>query len=142
MIGGGHAAIDRLLQDDLLDVIGREAAFGQCRAYVQTKFVPLAERDQSADDKHATGALIEMRPGPDIGPRMARDQVDEVSIKGIHVGGRFVDPGIAALLVVHGSLSLSLRGRSDEAIQFSFLTKAGLLRCARNDIWVSVASGS
>src|SRR5260370_10872922 len=95
MIGGGRAAIDSLLQYDLLDVIGREAAFGQRRAYVQTKFVPLAERNQSADDKHTAGALVEMRPGPDIGPGMARDQVDEVSIEGIHVGGRFVDPGIA-----------------------------------------------
>jgi hypothetical protein len=29
VIGGGHAGINRLLQNDLLDVVGREAAFGQ-----------------------------------------------------------------------------------------------------------------
>jgi hypothetical protein len=80
---------------------------------MQAKFIPLAKRQQGADDKHAAGAVVEMRPGPDIGPCMARDQVDEIRIEGIRVGCRFVDPsiaehlaaldhaGIAALLIVH-----------------------------------------
>src|SRR3984893_18511632 len=114
MIGGGYAAIDRLLQYDLLDVIGREAALRQGRADVKAEFIPLTERDQGADHQYAAGALVEMRPGPDIGPRVTRDQVDEVRVKGIDVGGRFVDPGIpkhlaalrhavvTAFLIVHG----------------------------------------
>ena len=37
----------------------------QRRADVQAKFIPLTERDHGADDEHAPGSLIEMRPGPD-----------------------------------------------------------------------------
>src|ERR1700730_15465200 len=114
MIGGGYAAIDRLLQYDLLDIIGREAALRQRRADVKAEFIPLTERDQGADHQDAAGAPGGMRPGPDIGPRMTRDQVDEVGVEGIHAGGGFVDPGIAehlaalrhavipAFLIVHG----------------------------------------
>ena len=81
---------------------------------MQAKLVPLAERDHGADDKHAAGAVVEMRPGPDIAPGIARDQVLEIGIERITVGDRFVDPGIAehfsalghavvaAFLVVHG----------------------------------------
>src|SRR5947208_15964394 len=112
MIGGRYAAIDRLLQDDLLDVVGREAALRERRADVQLKFIPLAKRQQGSDHQHPTGTLIEMRTGPDIRPGMTRDQVDEISIEGISVGGGFIDPciakhlaalrhaGVAALLIV------------------------------------------
>jgi hypothetical protein len=80
----------------------------------------LAERHQRADDKHSAGAMVEMRAGPDIGPRMARDQVDKLGVERILVGDGFVDPGIAerfsalrhpgvaALLVLHGRSPLSL----------------------------------
>jgi hypothetical protein len=109
-----HAAIDRLLQQDLLDIFRREAAFGQRRADVQTEFIPLAQRHHRADHEHAPRALIEMRTCPDIAPRIARDQILKIGIERIPVGDRLVDPGVAehfaaldhatipALLIVHG----------------------------------------
>src|ERR1700730_5063443 len=113
MVGRGHAAIDRLLQQDFLDIIRREAAFGERRAHMKAEFIPLAERDHGADHKHAPGTLVEMRPGPDLAPRMARDQIEELGVERIPVGDRFIHPGIAehlaalhhavvsALLIVH-----------------------------------------
>jgi len=68
VVGGRHAAIDRLLQQSFLDIIRRETAFGERGADVKAEFVPLAERDHGTDHQHAPGALIEMRPGPDFAP--------------------------------------------------------------------------
>jgi hypothetical protein len=69
VVGGRHAAIERLLQQDFLDIIRRESALGERGTDVKTEFVPLAERNHGADHQHASGALIEMRPGPDFRPR-------------------------------------------------------------------------
>ena len=102
VVGGGHAAIDRLLQQDFLDVVGGEAALGERRAHMQAEFVPLPERDHGADHQHAPGAMVEMRPGPDIAPGIARDQVLEIGVERIAVGDRFVDPFIAEHLAALG----------------------------------------
>src|SRR5579871_1911504 len=122
MIGGGHAAIDRLLQQYFLDVVGGEAALGERRAHMQAELVPLPERDHGADHQHPPRALVEMRPRPDLAPGVAGDEVLEVGVEGVAVRNRFVDPGIAqhlaalahaliaAVLVVHWLLLSSLRG--------------------------------
>src|SRR5258705_12341628 len=62
MIGRGHAAIDRLLQQNFLDVVGRKSAFRQRRAHVHAKFVPLTEGDHGSDHEHAAGALVQISP--------------------------------------------------------------------------------
>ena len=114
MVGGGDAAIDRLLQQNFLDVVRRESAFAQGRADVQAKFIPLSQRHHRADHQHAAGAFVEMRTRPDITPCVARDEIDEVGVECVLAGHRFIDPGvaehlapfcrapIAALIVVHG----------------------------------------
>src|SRR6516225_11803528 len=94
MVCGGHAAVDRLLQKNFLDVIGRKAALGEGSANMQAKFVPLTERDQGADDKHAAHTLVEMRSRPDLAPGVTGDQVLEFGVERISVGDRFVDPGV------------------------------------------------
>ena len=66
---------DRLLQDDLFDVVRSEAAFNQRCANVQAKLIPLPERRHSANDQDSPRALVEVRPGPDLAPGIARDQV-------------------------------------------------------------------
>src|SRR5215469_7413332 len=71
VIGDRHTAIDRLLQDDLLDVVGSEATFDERRAHMQTIFIPLSEGDHSADDQDSPRSLIEMLPSPDVPPRIA-----------------------------------------------------------------------
>jgi len=63
-----HAAVYCLLQQDLLDVVGREPALGEGRAHVQAELVPGAERHQGADDQDAARAFVEMRPGPHFAP--------------------------------------------------------------------------
>src|ERR1700694_747665 len=98
MVGCGHAAIDRLLQYDLLDIFRREAALRQRRPHVQAKFIPLAKRQQGTDHDHPAGSLVEMRPGPDVGPCMTRDQFDKFPVEGIRVGARLVDPGSPSAL--------------------------------------------
>src|SRR6516162_2850178 len=124
MVCGGHAAVDRLLQKNFLDVIRRKATLGEGGANMQAEFVPLTERDEGADDKHAARTLVEMRSGPDLAPGIARDQVLEFDVERISVGDRFVDPGVAenaaaprhaavvALLIVHSSFLPSSRGVS------------------------------
>src|SRR6267142_3043063 len=124
MIGGRYAAIDRLLQYYLLDVIGREAALRERRADVQLKFIPWAKRQQGSNHQHPAGAFVEMLPGPDIRPCMTRDQVDEIRIEGIGIGSGFIDPGIAehlaalrhavvaALLIIHGWPPISVASGS------------------------------
>ena len=113
MIGGRHAAIDRLLQQNFLDVVGRESALGKRCAHMQAKLVPLAERHHGADHQHAPRAVIEMRTGPDLTPGIAGDEIDEVGVESVFPRDRFIDPGIAqhlaalrhavvaALLVIH-----------------------------------------
>ena len=43
----------------------------------------------------SAGAMVEMRPGPDLAPGMARDQIDEVGVERILARDRFIDPGVA-----------------------------------------------
>ncbi len=80
---------------------------------MQAEFIPLAERHHGADHKHAAGAVVEMRPGPDVAPGITGDQVLEIGIERVAVRDRFVDPFIAehfsalghavvaALIVIH-----------------------------------------
>ncbi|AHY52699.1 hypothetical protein BJS_08904 [Bradyrhizobium japonicum SEMIA 5079] len=101
MVRRRHAAIDCLLKQDFLDVVGGEAALGERRAHMQAEFVPLPQCDHGADHEHAPGALVEMRPRPDLAPGVARDHVLEVGVKGIAARDRLVDPGIAQNLPAH-----------------------------------------
>src|SRR5205085_6232013 len=108
---------------------------------------PLPERHQRADHQDAAGAVIEMRPGPDVRPRVPCDEVDEFRIEGILTGDRFVDPGvaqhlsalchagIAALFVVHWYALLS--GVSDFVIPGrSPLRERTRNPATRSDCWI------
>src|SRR5579871_1067954 len=137
MIGGGHAAIDRLLQQYFLDVVGGEAALGERRAHMQAELVPLPERDHGADHQHPPRALVEMRPRPDLAPGVTGDEVLEVGVEGVAVRNRFVDPGIAqdlaalahaliaAVLVVHWLLLSSLLCMFTNSLIESILLQGG-----------------
>ena len=58
VIGDRHAAIDCLLQDDFLNVVGSEAAFDKRRAHMLAKFTPLSERDLAAPGHNALAAAL------------------------------------------------------------------------------------
>ena len=68
-VGGRRAAVDRLLEDDLLQIAGREPAFRQRRPDVDPELVPLLEGQQGADHQHPPGPLVEAGAGPDLFPR-------------------------------------------------------------------------
>src|SRR5262249_53570525 len=95
VIADRHAAIDRLLQNDLLDIVGREAALSERCAYVHAELSPPPDRHHGADDEHAARALVEMRSRPDLAPGAAGDEVLPLGVKRIPVGIGAVDPGIA-----------------------------------------------
>ncbi len=58
MIANRDAAIDRLLQDDLLDVFAIEAALHQRCAHVHAEFFPAANRHHGADDENTARAVV------------------------------------------------------------------------------------
>ena len=53
LVRGGHAAVDRLLQDDLLQVPRGESALDERGAGVHAELFPPSERDERADDEDA-----------------------------------------------------------------------------------------
>src|SRR5262249_44795592 len=126
VIAHRHAAIDGLLQNDFLDVVGREGALGECCAHVHADLLPPPNRHHGADDEHAARALVEMRSRPDLAPGAARDEILPLGVKRIPVGIGAVDPGIAqnlaagvgatsvTLLLAHG-LAPRLRSRTPRA---------------------------
>ena len=63
MVGGGHAAIDRLLQQDFLDIVRCEAAIRERRAYV----IAFADRPDYATIADSMGM-----PVGSIGPTRGR----------------------------------------------------------------------
>src|SRR5688572_18752274 len=86
---GGHAAVDRGLEQDLLDLVGAEtvAAGG---ADVHRELVLMAAGDERGERDRAVHAAVESRPGPDLAPRVPRDQVLERGGE----GGRALDRGV------------------------------------------------
>jgi hypothetical protein len=116
MIGGRHPAIDRLLQDDFLDVVRREAALAQRRPHMQAELVPLGKCDHGADHQHAARAFVEMRPRPHFTPSGAGDEILEFFRERRLLGVGAIDPFVSqhlaalghavlvALLLVHRGL--------------------------------------
>src|SRR6266498_1831587 len=64
-------------------------------AQVHAEFLPPADRHHGANDKHAAGALVEMRSRPDLAPGAAGDEILPLGVEGIPVGIGPIDPGIA-----------------------------------------------
>src|SRR5262249_4610164 len=126
VIAHRYAAIDRLLQDDFLDVVGREAALDERGAQVHAELLPPPDRHHGADDQDAARAFVEMRSRPDLAPGAAGDEILPLGVERIPVGIGAIDPGIAqnlaagvgaasvTLLVAHG-LAPRLRSRTPRA---------------------------
>src|SRR5579885_2524530 len=111
VIGGGHAAIDRLLQDNFLDVVDAEAAFAKGGADVQAELIPLFEGDHAADHENAARAFVVVRPRPDLAPSGTGDEVLKFFVERVFSRIGAVHPGIAQHLATLGHaafVSLSL----------------------------------
>src|SRR5258706_2724328 len=107
---------------------------------MQLELVMGLEGDQHGKRHHAARLAIEARPGPDLAPGIAGDQVLKLFIEGIALGQRAVDvrvaehrpahrhPRLVALLVLHGHASLPARNPSSDAVKPSAASM--LDRCA------------
>src|SRR5262249_49748942 len=113
---GRNAAIDRLLKDNLLDVVLREFTLDQRGARVQAEFFPAAKGDHGGNDDETARALVEMRPLPHVAPAGSGKKIEKIGVEIVPARDRAVDPGGAqdlaallhaggkTLLVVHGAL--------------------------------------
>jgi hypothetical protein len=116
----GTPHIDRLLQDDFLDVLRREAALEERRAHVHAELFPSADRHHRADDEHAARALVEMWPRPNFAPGTAGDEILPLGVERIPVSLGAIDPGMTQNLAADAraaSVTLVLGHRSAPAIR-------------------------
>src|SRR5262249_17939345 len=121
MVGGRNSAIDRLLKDDFLDVIGGEIPLGQRRPHVHAELLPLIERKHGTNDQNAARALVVVGARPYFAPGGARDEILKLFVECGLPGICTINPGIAehlaapshsalvALLVVHCNLRQARR---------------------------------
>src|SRR3954447_22558634 len=79
-----YPAVDRLLKDDLFQFVPGEPALVERRPGVHAEFVEAAQCDQRAEDEHAPCADVEAGAGPDLAPRVTRDQV--LKFRGVRRG--------------------------------------------------------
>src|ERR671922_2461271 len=95
MVCRWNPAIDRLLQDYFLDILGSEAALDERRADMHAKLIPLVERHHGADDKHAARSIVEMRSCPDLAPGVTGYEILKLGIKCGLVGVGTINPSVA-----------------------------------------------
>src|SRR5689334_18120246 len=117
MVGGRNATIDRLLQDDFLDVLGCESALGNRCAHMHSEFVPFVESKHCSNHEDSARALVIVGPGPNLSPGRTRDKILELLVERGFFGIGAVYPLIAqhlaparhtafiAFLVIHDDAS-------------------------------------
>ena len=71
-VRGRDAAVDRAVQEDLLDLVRRDADPAR-GAHVHRELLLAAERDEHAEREQAAGLPVEPGPRPDLSPGVARD---------------------------------------------------------------------
>src|SRR5262249_15925114 len=79
-IGGGHAGIDRHLEERLGDVAGFQAV-RDCGAQMQAELLPSSERRRYGQHQQAAGAMIEAGARPHASPGIAGKQLLKVVIE-------------------------------------------------------------
>src|SRR5262245_28724488 len=130
VICGWYPAIDRLLQDDFLDVFRREAPLCERRPHVHTELFPFIERKHGADHQDATRAFIVMGTAPYFAPGNACYEILEFLTECSLAGICAVDPGVAkhlaaldhaalvTLLVVHGLFLMAAGSSSAQKVEY------------------------
>lgn len=99
-VGGGNAAVDRALEQNLLDLVGGEPV-AERRAEVHRELLGAVEGDEGRHRDRAARAPVESRPGPDLTPGIAGDQVLEVRGEFVGPRDRAVDVRIAEHFAPH-----------------------------------------
>src|SRR5256712_12740944 len=89
--GGGHAAVDRGLQQDLLDLVLGEAVV-QGAVEMELQLMLLAERGQHAEVQHRAHLARQPGPVPDVVPAVGVEQLGELAVEVVNPGHRLVDP--------------------------------------------------
>ena len=93
-VGGRNAAVDRALQQRLLDLVDRHAAADRGAA-VQLELLPARQPHRHAEHEQAPRVVVEAGAAPDVVPGVARDQALEVGVELARAGERAVDPLVA-----------------------------------------------
>src|SRR5205085_9395194 len=95
--GGGHAAVDGALQEDLLDLGGRHAV-AQGSSHVEGEFLGSVQGDEERQGEAAAETAVQTRAAPDLSPGVPGDEVVELGGEGglcrgaLHVGVTEDDP--------------------------------------------------
>src|SRR6185312_1214935 len=95
VVGGRYPTIDRLLQDDFLDVVRAETGLCQRRPHMHAELFPFIERQHGADHQDTARAIVVMRTRPYLAPGSARDEILKFLIECRLPGICTIDPGIA-----------------------------------------------
>src|SRR5215468_10513389 len=95
VIGSRYSAIDCLLKNDLLDVVGVEPSLGQRRPHMHAELFPLVEREHRANHQDAARALVIMRACPYLAPRGACDEILKFFVERCLPGIRAINPRMA-----------------------------------------------
>ena len=103
-VGGGDAAVDGGLQDELLDLVDREAV-AACCPDVQGQLLVVAPRDQRGEGDQGAAATVEPRSGPDATPGVLGDELLEVAREVGRCADGPVDVRVAEHLAAHDHAS-------------------------------------
>ena len=68
VVGSRNSAINCLLQNDLLDIVGGEPTLSERRPHMHSELLPLVEREHRANNQDAARPLVIVRPRPDFAP--------------------------------------------------------------------------
>ena len=92
--GGGNAAIDRGMHQQLFDLVAADAGIMSC-ADVQLQLVELAHTHQHGDGDHAAGLVVEAGARPDAAPGIFHQEILKVGIERSPVLGSARGVGLA-----------------------------------------------
>ena len=116
-VGGGHAGVDRDLQQDFLDV-ARFELVRKAGLQMQLELLPPAQRRRRHQDEQPACPAIEAGPRPDRAPRVARDQRLEIARQVGGLGNRAIDVVVAEHVAADGEPRFAaVGGRGHEEIQ-------------------------
>src|SRR5450759_4995690 len=93
-VGGGHPAVDRRLEQDLLQLVHGDPV-RQGRPHVKSELLIAIECDEHRDSDAAARAPVETRSRPDLTPYVARDEILELIGEGRARALHAIDVSIA-----------------------------------------------
>src|SRR5205814_2202423 len=89
-IGSWHTAVDSGLKQHLADLLTCQAV-AERGTHMHRELIAMAAGDERGDGDATAGAAVQSRTRPDLAPRVARDEVLEVSGQRLRRGHGAID---------------------------------------------------